>query len=414
MHNKGLVLSIIDLDQALHRPNGGSRRFQLFLDAAAAACESVRLVAFTPVVNQVCDERQLTGQIERLWGIKIHLRNVIVPPVPISNSKLYLNPIFRASDHPEFSRFYCEVVRESVLSEMALDPDVVIVRGQALADSFTEMTGRPSRAHYDMDDISHRKYRRMVKAGEIWGPRWLNALQYPCRKYYDRSVASAFLSSYVCSETDKHYCMEKMGLQNVSVVPNAMPVHPPMPQVKSHSLLFVGSLGYAPNARALHLLIDRILPLLVRRFGDVEVLVAGEAPEAIRKRYEKVKNVKLLGFVEDLDSVYAASRAVVCPIISGGGTRVKLIEAAMRGKPIITTRIGAEGLGFVDQEHMLEANDPQSFAEACARILVDDEIGFRIGSAARALAQSCLSFTSVRDRLAALLLRENINRASPA
>jgi glycosyltransferase involved in cell wall biosynthesis len=400
MPKKVLVLSIIDIDQALHRPNGGSQRFRLFLDAAGAAWPFIRLVAFTPGLQKAHEDAAAASLIEQTWGVRASVKQVLIPPIKFSNSSLYLSPIFRASHHPEFARYSCESVCQAMIEEMAVNPDFVIVRGQALADYFVRLFGKLGNACLDIDDIGHRKFYRMTKAGEIWGPKWLNLLQIPSRKHYDRSVASKFAVSFVCSETDRIYCRRQLGLKNVRVAPNAMPAHEPMPLAGTRTLLMVGNLSYTPNAKGLELFADQILPMLKQRFSDLELLVAGEAPQFVKERYKNEKTIKFLGFAENLDSVYASSRVVVCPIVSGGGTRVKLIEAAMRGKAIVTTSMGAEGLGFVDRTHALIAETPSSFADACSLLLVDDRRAISLGHEARKLALECFSFNIVRDRLA--------------
>ncbi len=77
---------------------------------------------------------------------------------------------------------------------------------------------------------------------------------------------------------------------------------------------------------------------------------------------------------------------VCCPILSGGGTRVKLVEAAAYGKPMVSTRIGAEGLELQDGQDFLQRDDPKAFADACVRLLQSDELCERLGAAARMAA----------------------------
>jgi glycosyltransferase involved in cell wall biosynthesis len=78
---------------------------------------------------------------------------------------------------------------------------------------------------------------------------------------------------------------------------------------------------------------------------------------------------------------------VVCaPILSGGGTRVKIIEAAAYGKPIVSTRMGAEGIEMQDGVEIFLRDDPKSFAEACIRLLNDHTLSKRMGVAARSTA----------------------------
>jgi glycosyltransferase involved in cell wall biosynthesis len=83
-------------------------------------------------------------------------------------------------------------------------------------------------------------------------------------------------------------------------------------------------------------------------------------------------------FVDDLNTLYGKTQIVCCPIRTGGGTRIKIIEAASYGKPVVSTRVGAEGLEFEDGTEILLRDEPHQFA--------DEALRSRIGQAARAKA----------------------------
>jgi glycosyltransferase involved in cell wall biosynthesis len=96
--------------------------------------------------------------------------------------------------------------------------------------------------------------------------------------------------------------------------------------------------------------------------------------------------VEFTGFVEGLDDLYRQSRVICAPILSGGGTRVKIIEAAAYGKPIVSTRIGAEGIEMQDGKEIFLRDDPASFAKVCIRLLNDHDMCEKMGTAARSIA----------------------------
>jgi glycosyltransferase involved in cell wall biosynthesis len=70
-------------------------------------------------------------------------------------------------------------------------------------------------------------------------------------------------------------------------------------------------------------------------------------------------------------------------VLYGSGTRVKIVEAAAYGKPVVSTTIGAEGIELRDGEEILLRDDPGSFAEACIRLLTDHALAARVGQRAR-------------------------------
>ena len=91
---------------------------------------------------------------------------------------------------------------------------------------------------------------------------------------------------------------------------------------------------------------------------------------------------------------------VCCPLSNGGGTRLKLIEAAAYGKAIVSTSVGAEGLSFSDGAEILIRDDDIGIAEACVRLLNDDGLCARLGEAARTKAKSLYDRPVIRDRIA--------------
>ena len=93
------------------------------------------------------------------------------------------------------------------------------------------------------------------------------------------------------------------------------------------------------------------------------------------------------GRVDDLDDYYRSTRAVIAPIRYGSGVRIKILEAFGRGRPVVSTTIGAEGIPAVDGTHLLIADEPHSMAQALVRVLRDDALAQRLSAQARELAQ---------------------------
>lgn len=153
-------------------------------------------------------------------------------------------------------------------------------------------------------------------------------------------------------------------------------------------LLFVGRLDYPPNLEAVTELVERHLPVLRREFPGVTIRVVGEdsrgATEGLRR-----EGVEFLGRVSDLLPHYAASDAAYIPLRSGGGTRIKILEAFSIGLPVASTAVGAEGLAARDGVHFRQFDTPDEGAQALRDLLGDKRDGFV--NKARALVQSAHS-----------------------
>jgi glycosyltransferase involved in cell wall biosynthesis len=170
-------------------------------------------------------------------------------------------------------------------------------------------------------------------------------------------------------------------------------------------LLFVGNLIYRPNVEAVELLVREVLPRLQRRLGERPVcvtLVGRASPEVERLASPAVR---VRGFVEDLGPLYAEADAVVVPLRSGAGTRIKLLEAFAHNVPVVATRAAAEGLEVLDRRHLLMCADPAELAAAVADLAADPALGARLAEQAGQFVRERYSHAAVIPQVRAFLSR---------
>jgi glycosyltransferase involved in cell wall biosynthesis len=193
----------------------------------------------------------------------------------------------------------------------------------------------------------------------------------------------------------------------VAIVPNAVDVEryrpsPGDPRPDGRTLLFFGALDYYPNADALALLVDEIWPRVLATHPSARLRIVGRRPPSWLAA-RGVPGLEVLGFVEDLRPVLAAAAAVVVPLRLGGGTRLKILEAMAMARPIVSTRIGAEGIAVAHGRDVLLADEPERFAAEARRLLDDAALGARLGSSARALVEARYSWRASARVLEGLL-----------
>src|SRR5581483_7591015 len=147
------------------------------------------------------------------------------------------------------------------------------------------------------------------------------------------------------------------------------------------TMLFLGSFRHAPNVRALEWFLGEVLPRLEKLDPEARLIVAGAEmpPGLVNNR----RNVEVLGYVPEIRDVLARHAVFVCPILSGSGVRVKLLEAFACGIPVVSTRLGAEGLAQRDGEYCRLADDPRAFAQAIADLLADPRGAAEMAARAR-------------------------------
>lgn len=239
---------------------------------------------------------------------------------------------------------------------------------------------------FDLDDIEHRKMARFIKYLSVSPLAPLSYLKIPAVFWAEyRSICLAH-RTFVCSNIDQNYLTHQLRLPGVVNLPNAVHIPNPQPITSNLTLLFLGTYGYLPNVQAANFLVEQVWPQIHPIIPEARLIIAGPYPENVRSYGKGILGVEFTGFVDDLEALYRRSRIVCCPIFAGGGTRVKIIEAAAYGKPIIGSRIGVEGISLKDGQEFLQCDSPKQFAEACINLLKDDYLCEQLGTRARSIA----------------------------
>jgi glycosyltransferase involved in cell wall biosynthesis len=159
-------------------------------------------------------------------------------------------------------------------------------------------------------------------------------------------------------------------------------------------LLFFGAINYFPNQEAVTYFIDHVFPLIRQRRPGVKFRIVGPgAPQSVLDR--QGNGVEVVGMVDEVAPYIDSAAAIVVPLRIGGGTRLKIVEALAKGKPVISTRLGAEGLDVVHDESLLLADEPEDFAFQVERVLGDPALAARLGASGRRLMEDRYSWQSI-------------------
>jgi glycosyltransferase involved in cell wall biosynthesis len=172
---------------------------------------------------------------------------------------------------------------------------------------------------------------------------------------------------------------------NIAVYPNALPVIEVPQAAEENCIVFSGNLEYHPNIEAVRWFASSIWPRLREKNNDLTWNLVGRNAEAVLHLIKNDPRIRAAGPVDDAVAAIAAARVVVVPLLSGSGTRFKILEAWAAQRAVVSTSIGAEGLGARDGEHLLIADDVSRFADAVQELLDDRARSQRIGAAGRGL-----------------------------
>lgn len=167
-------------------------------------------------------------------------------------------------------------------------------------------------------------------------------------------------------------------------------------------LLFVGNFHHIPNVDAVTDFCASTWPLVRRRLPGVQLTLVGTGPPA-EVQALAAPDVAVTGWVPSVDPYLDRARISIAPLRYGAGVKGKIGEAIAAGVPVVTTTIGAEGMGFVDGEHVLVADEPEAFADAIVRLYHDEDLWRRLASQAPVHAAARLGPEAARAAIRGVL-----------
>jgi glycosyltransferase involved in cell wall biosynthesis len=151
-------------------------------------------------------------------------------------------------------------------------------------------------------------------------------------------------------------------------------------------LFTIGTMFWPPNSEGVIWWLQEGYHYLRELCPDLTYDVVGaRPPRTLQVLAERCPGVNLHGYVASTEPFWIGASALAVPLLSGGGVRVKILEAMAMGVPVISTTVGCEGLAVRDGEHLLIADTPQDFARACARVLQDEPLARTLARNARQL-----------------------------
>lgn len=385
---------------------GVNRRLALFLEALAEDERPVRILRLVPdqVVKEWEKQRQRLNRVESdYWGHAVKVILVARRSRTETFFNHYMQGCVSAARQPAFFPFGGSASIDEINRQLNEPAGLVFVHRLPAMCAVLQTARHPPRMFFDLDDVEHRMRLRSAMQKPIWPGKLIYAAHVPALLNAERKGAALSQATFVCSERDRLHLLA-LRMRNVVTIPNAVrvPAAPP-PLALDPTILFIGLMTYEPNIECVTRLVGRIMPLVWRTVPQARLFVAGNGSDALSRTSPADARIEYLGFVPDLDKLYARARVVCCPMINGGGTRVKLIEAAAYGKPIVATSVGAEGLAFHHNEDFLLHESDTALAEACVRLLVDDALCVRLGSSARSRMQTLYDRASISKKISEVL-----------
>lgn len=219
-----------------------------------------------------------------------------------------------------------------------------------------------------------------------------------------------------CSEHDREVFLASDSSTPIAVVPNVVDTDYYMPRPSEgdpFTVMYQGGMDWFPNRDAVEYFVSSILPILRQRVPQVRFVVAGRNPSAdFLRKFRGDRSIEFTGTVDDMRSVIERAQVCVVPLRIGSGTRLKILESAAMGKPVVSTTLGAEGLVLQEGRDIILRDDPREFADATADLLLHSEKRQSIAAAARERVRQDYSFPALCSAVRVAL--DSVTRAAPA
>jgi GT2 family glycosyltransferase/glycosyltransferase involved in cell wall biosynthesis len=225
---------------------------------------------------------------------------------------------------------------------------------------------------------------------------WMRMLRYELAAVEDADLVLTM------SETDREVLGSYVDVGHVVPIPNGVDCRtfPFVADGRAPStILFVGFFRHEPNVEAVRYFCGEVLSRVRAVVPDVRFRVVGAYPPEIVRRLGDDPGVEVTGQVDDIVPYYQSSAVFVAPVLQGSGTRLKILEAMASGCPVVSTTIGAEGLGARNGEEVVLADDAAAMADAIVRLLRDPESAATLARRARTFVEARFDWDSIAARL---------------
>jgi polysaccharide biosynthesis protein PslH len=228
------------------------------------------------------------------------------------------------------------------------------------------------------------------------GPRrWVAAREASRLRHYEAAAVPSFDIVFAVSEDDRRELLALRAdpgrLRLLPNIPDPALLEMPAPTFEGTSpvILYFGTLSWQPNIEGLERLLTSVFPLVRRKVTEARIVVAGAgASPALAGRVAATEGAEFIGEVADPEPLYRRARVLVDATRSGGGTRLKVLNAFARGVPVVASTVAAQGLVVVPGDHLLVADADEEMADAIALVLSDPDRWSALSENARNLVRT--------------------------
>lgn len=326
----------------------------------------------------------------------VDLPSIADPPGPRSRAAAVQRYVL--ARHPTHVAEFPARALAHTVEPLAREADLVWTVRLGLAEWLTQ---HRARTFVDLDDFESVKQAQSLPPRGLRPWHWLLWLDNRRLRRLERTAPGRYGRCVVCSDVQRGSFPARLR-ERVLVMPNGFPsgllAYPTRPPGGA-TIVFVGTMEYAPNVEAAGWLAREIFPWIARRVPEARLLLVGHDPRHRMRPLADGQRIVATGSVADVAPLVAGAAVSVAPIRAGSGTRIKILEALALGVPVVSTTLGAEGLDLVAGREIVLADAPEAFAEAVVRLLSDRAARDAMGHAGRAAVARAYDWDHIEARL---------------
>jgi len=289
--------------------------------------------------------------------------------------------------------------------------DVVHVEGIELAPYLDVIEAATPRPLIVFDDhnceylLQRRAFLTDLQIPARWTAAAYSFIQWRRLRRYEALACRRADRVLAVSEADGEALAKLVPGLDVAVISNGIDTRAYVPAPESGgvpTLVFTGTMDYRPNVDAVLWFAREVLPRVRTEVADVRLMVVGQRPHRRLEVLRENPAVTLTGWVADTRPHIAEGTVYVAPLRIGGGTRLKLLEAMACGRPVVSTRLGAEGFPVTHGRELLLADTPEEFAARVVALLRSPERRAHLGRAGRVFVEERYDWRAIVPRVEAL------------
>lgn len=377
--------------------NGGALRAQGLIKGASQAGHEIDLVCFADSLQQDTPINDFCREI-----------NIVPPPTRTIKTRLKDIAFTRHADMGR--RFWSDEMLETIKSTLSSKQyDIVHVES-------IEMATYSPHIHKWYPDLpliygslnAEADLQRVIFQREIRQPKRIigaiySWIQWRRLSSMERDICRLSAHVLAVSEADQAI-LQEFSDTPVTVVKNGIDVAPYLileraDTLKPDAIVFTGSMSYRPNVDAVLWFVEEIFPTILQNHPNVHFYVVGHRPHPRVQALQDHPNITITGRVDKIEPYWQGAAVYIAPLRMGSGTRFKLLEAMAAGCAVVSTTMGAQGLGVTSGNELILADTASEFAMAVQNLLENPEKQSELGQTGRVFVRDNFDWSVIVPHL---------------